>query len=84
MTNNDFGQLLGILAELKMQVVDNDKNVPLYRIHEALEENKNKMDVTQETLQLYGLQYEMLTEDKIDQEDHYIEYTDLNDGRFHL
>lgn len=95
LTNNDFGQLLGILAELKMQVVDNDKNIPLYRIHEALEENKNRMDVTQETLQLYGLQYEMLTEDKINQEDHF-EYTDLNesnyktpavfpdDGRFHL
>lgn len=82
LTNNDFGQLLGILAELKMQVVDNDKNLPLYRIHEALEENKNKMDVTQEALQLYGLQYEMLTEDKIGQEDHYNEYTGLNESNY--
>ena len=33
LTNNDFSQLLGILAELKMKVVDNESG-PLYRIHE--------------------------------------------------
>ena len=36
LTNNDFGQLLSILAELKMNVVDhNDSKV--YRIHENQE-----------------------------------------------
>ena len=33
LTNNDFGQLMGILAELKMKIVDDEKG-PLYRIHE--------------------------------------------------
>ena len=37
LTNNDFGQLLGILAELKMQVVDDNAKTPLYRIHEDAE-----------------------------------------------
>ena len=35
--NNDYGQLLSIIAELKMQVVEDNKT-PLYRIHESLEE----------------------------------------------
>lgn len=34
LTNNDFSQLLCILAELKMKVVDDNANTPLYRIHE--------------------------------------------------
>lgn len=33
LTNNDFAQFLGIIAELKMQIVD-DTVSPLYRIHE--------------------------------------------------
>lgn len=33
LTNNDFSQLMGILAELKMKIVDDEKG-PLYRIHE--------------------------------------------------
>lgn len=33
LTNNDFGQLLSILAELKKSTNDDDKS-PLYRIHE--------------------------------------------------
>lgn len=40
LTDNDFGQFLGILAELKMQIVDEDKNTPLYRIHESYIEDK--------------------------------------------
>ena len=36
LTNNDFGQLLSIIAELKMQVVD-DTDKPIYRIHEESE-----------------------------------------------
>ena len=34
LTNNDFGQLLGILAELKMKTLDDTDKTPLYRIHE--------------------------------------------------
>lgn len=34
LTNNDFSQLLCILAELKMKVVDDNADTPLYRIHE--------------------------------------------------
>lgn len=34
LTNNDFGQLMTALAELKMKVVEDDQG-PLYRIHEA-------------------------------------------------
>jgi endogenous inhibitor of DNA gyrase (YacG/DUF329 family) len=37
LTNNDFGQLLSILAELKMQVVDDNADKPLYRIHENMQ-----------------------------------------------
>lgn len=37
LTNNDFSQLLGILAELKKDIVDNNAH-PLYRIHEEFEE----------------------------------------------
>lgn len=33
LTNKDFSQFLGILAELKKNVIDND-NEPIYRIHE--------------------------------------------------
>lgn len=42
LTQNDFGQLLGILAELKMQVNDGNKD-PIYRIHESLYQgNRNE------------------------------------------
>ena len=34
LTNNDFGQLLGILTELKMKTLDDTDKTPLYRIHE--------------------------------------------------
>ena len=34
LTNKDFSQLLGILAELKMKAIDDDDS-PLFRIHEA-------------------------------------------------
>lgn len=37
LTQNDFGQFLGILAELKMQVNDGKKD-PIYRIHESTED----------------------------------------------
>ena len=37
LTNNDFGQLLGILAELKKNIVDDDVH-PLYRIHEEFQD----------------------------------------------
>ena len=33
-TNNDFGQLLSMLAELKKQVVDKHEDEPLYRIND--------------------------------------------------
>jgi hypothetical protein len=39
LTNNDFGQLLSILAELKMQLVDTGSKDPIFRIHEEVEEN---------------------------------------------
>ena len=35
LTNNEFGQLMTALAELKMKVVE-DESGPLYRIHEAV------------------------------------------------
>lgn len=38
LTNNNFGQLLSIIAELKMQVVD-DTHSPIYRINESLSES---------------------------------------------
>lgn len=42
LTQNDFGQLLSILAELKMQVNDGIKG-PIYRIHESLYQgNRNE------------------------------------------
>ena len=37
LTNNNFAQLMSILAELKMQVVE-DKTGPIYRIHESASE----------------------------------------------
>jgi hypothetical protein len=39
LTNNEFGQLLSILAELKMQLVDTGSKDPIFRIHEEVEEN---------------------------------------------
>lgn len=36
LTNKDFSQLLGILAELKKNIIDND-TTPIYRIHEEVE-----------------------------------------------
>jgi hypothetical protein len=39
LTNNNFGQLLSILAELKMQLVDTGSKDPIFRIHEEVEEN---------------------------------------------
>ena len=33
LTDNNFGQLLSMLAELKKQVVDEHDDVPLYRIN---------------------------------------------------
>lgn len=40
LTNNDFGQLMCILAELKMNNNEN-KSVPLYRIHESYQNKLN-------------------------------------------
>lgn len=34
LTNNNFSQLMCIMAELKKQIVDDNANNPLYRIHE--------------------------------------------------
>jgi len=53
LTNNDFAQFLGIIAELKMQIVD-DTVSPLYRIHESTnlfldskEDREKLLDFTQ-------------------------------------
>lgn len=45
LTNNNFGQLLSILAELKKNCLENNKN-PLYRIHEDYNENNNIINFT--------------------------------------
>lgn len=39
LTDNDFGQLLSILAELKMKLMDGD-TTPLFRIHESVLEEE--------------------------------------------
>ena len=49
LTNNDFSQFLSIIAELKMQVVD-DENTPMYRIHEELTEDDDNMGTLSEAL----------------------------------
>lgn len=38
LTNNEFGQLMSMLAEMKLQLVDTGSKDPMYRIHES-EEN---------------------------------------------
>lgn len=37
LTNNNFGQLLAILAELKMKINDDDTSGPIFRVNEAIE-----------------------------------------------
>lgn len=47
LTNNDFGQLMCILAEMKMNINEN-KSIPIYRIHESSEELDNEMMILKE------------------------------------
>lgn len=53
LTNNDFSQFLSIIAELKMQVVE-DNNKPMYRIHEDLDENNDNFDMIMEAAKYAG------------------------------
>lgn len=44
LTNKEFGQLLAILAEIKMNIID-DNNHPIYRIHEECDFLENEMNI---------------------------------------